>query len=404
MPENLQQTLLGRYQHLIDVQQELAAVMNTDQLIEQTVRAAIELCQAEYAIIFMPDPTNQILLYKTGTLPNQAKLRQLAVKIEDSLEGWVFFRQQPVIINNPATYDQHFGKITVIDHVEIHSITSIPLIAKGTSIGVLDVFNQRKGSFNALDQEILSSFAKQVAIFMVNTQRFVQSDLVAELVHELRTPLVSLNMAMHLLQRKDLPGVKRERIFELITTEFNRLSDMTTSFLEYARLESGRTKFNPIRFNLNALLSESAEVMQFQAEAREVTITLQVSEEPLYLIGDRDKIKQVVLNLLNNAIKYNHPGGSVLISAQQTLTDVTISVRDDGQGIAEEHMPRLFTRFFRAPNRENVTIGTGLGLSICKQIVEAHHGKLEVTSELDRGSTFTVRLPVVKEDEFIPLE
>ncbi len=404
MPENLQQTLLGRYQQLVTIQQELAAILNTDQLMERTVKAALELCQAEQALIFMPDPSNQILLYKVGTFPNQARLRQLAVSIEQSLEGYVFFRQQPVIINNPQSYDGHYGKFTSIDHVEIHSIVSVPLIANGTPIGVLDVFNQRKGSFSALDQDLLVSFAHQVAIGMVNTQRFVQSDLISELVHELRTPLVSLNMAIHLLQREDLPQEKRERIFEMINSEFNRLSDMTTSFLEYARLESGRTKFSPSQFDVQKLLEESVEVMQFQAEAREVTLILQASAQPLSLVGDRDKIKQVILNLLNNAIKYNHPGGSVSISAQQTLTDITISVRDDGQGIAEEHMPRLFTRFFRAPNRENVTIGTGLGLTICKQIVEAHHGKLEVSSEYEKGSTFTVRLPIVHEDEFIPLE
>jgi len=404
MPENLQQTILGRYQNLIEVQQELASILNTDQLMERTVKAALELCQAEHAIIFMPDPTSQILLYKVGTFPNQARLRQLAVSIDDSLEGWVFFRQQPVIINDTQSYDQHYGKITPIDHVDIRSICSVPLVANSTPIGVLDVFNQRKGSFTALDQEILLSFTRQVAIFMINTQRFVQSDLISELVHELRTPLVSLNMGMHLLQREDMPVEKRGRIFDMINSEFNRLSEMTTSFLEYARLESGRTKFNSTKFEVQGLLNESVEVMQFQAEAREITITLQVPHEPLNLIGDRDKIKQVILNLLNNAIKYNHPGGNVLLSAQLTLTDITISVHDDGQGIAEEHMPRLFTRFFRAPNRENVTIGTGLGLTICKQIVEAHHGKLEVVSEVDKGSTFTVRLPVIQEDEFIPLE
>jgi signal transduction histidine kinase len=211
-------------------------------------------------------------------------------------------------------------------------------------------------------------------------------------------------MAINLLHRSDLPEQKREKIFELINTEFNRLSEMTTSFLEYARLESGRTKFTPTEFEVHKLLEECVEVMQFKAESREISIDLQAPSEPLSLVGDRDKIKQVFLNLLNNAIKYNHPGGSVFISAQRTPTDLAINIRDDGQGIAAEHMPRLFTRFFRAPNRESVTMGTGLGLTICKQIVEAHHGKLEVSSEVDAGSTFTVRLPVLQEEEFIPLE
>jgi two-component system phosphate regulon sensor histidine kinase PhoR len=88
----------------------------------------------------------------------------------------------------------------------------------------------------------------------------------------------------------------------------------------------------------------------------------------------------------------------------RTPTDISIIVRDDGQGIPTEYLPRLFTRFFRAPTKESLTIGTGLGLTICKHIVEAHHGKLEVISEVNKGSAFTVRLPVLHEDEFIPIE
>jgi signal transduction histidine kinase len=302
------------------------------------------------------------------------------------------------------TYDQQYGKASAPNQAEVNSLVSIPLIVKDSSIGVLTAINKRDGNFTAFDLELLSSFAGQVAIYIVNTQLFVQSDLVSELVHEIRTPLVSLNMAIHLLQRQDLPEEKRHRIFEMINTEFNRLSDMTSSLLEYARLESGRTKFNNSQFDLRQVLSEGVEVMQFQADARGISISMRAGEEPLILTGDRDRLKQVVLNLLNNAIKYNHPGGSVTITAQRTPTDFSINIHDDGQGIPEEYMSRLFTRFFRAPNKENQTIGTGLGLSICKQIVEAHHGRLEVVSEVDHGSTFTLRLPVTQEEEFIPVD
>jgi len=404
MPDNLQQTILGRYQQLIRMQQELAAILNIEQLLERIVKGAAELCQAEHAILYLIDQANQKLQCKTATLSNPARCRQLSIPIEGSPEGWVFVHQEPLMINDAHGYDHRFGDITNPDQLDLRSIVLLPLLAKDTPIGVLELVNKLDKDFTSLDQEILSYFASQVAIYIVNTQLFVQSDLVSELVHELRTPLVSLNMAVHLLQRTDLPDEKRGRIFEMIGVEFNRLSDMTTAFLDYARLESGRTKFNPIRFDIRQVLEESVEVMQFQADARGISINLQTSPDPLVLNADRDKVKQVMLNLLNNAIKYNHPGGSVTILAQRTPTDLSINVCDSGMGIPAEYMPRLFTRFFRAPNRENQTIGTGLGLSICKQIVEAHHGKLEVTSEVDQGSTFTVRLPVVQEDEFIPLE
>ncbi len=404
MPENLKQTVLGRYEQLIQVQQVLSSILNIEQLLEQAARGAIELCQAEHALLFLSDQTTQSLQFRSSTLEPRDRYRHLAVPFDGSLEGWVFNNQKAGLINYLGGYEGAIGSIIKLGDLHLSSVLCLPLIAKGTSIGVLEVINKRDGNFTALDQEILFSFANQVAIYIMNTQLFVQSDLVSELVHELRTPLVSLNMAVHLLQRPDLPEEKRNRIFEMINKEFNRLSDMTTSFLEYARLESGRTEFHPASFDIRQLLEECVDVMEFQAVARGITISIQDTPMALMLTADRNKVKQVVLNLLNNAIKYNHPGGNVTIAAQRTPTDMTIMVNDNGQGIPAEYMPRLFTRFFRAPNQESMTIGTGLGLSICKQIVEAHHGKLEVTSQVDQGSTFTVRLPVIREDEFIPVE
>jgi K+-sensing histidine kinase KdpD len=405
MPENLQQTVLGRYQQLIKLQLDLSAILNYEQLLEQTVNSAVILSQAEHALIFLSDQVNHRLQCKAATFEDPSIYHQMSIPIDGSLEGWVLNNKEPISINDSHAYNDHFGKILNLEYLVIKSNLCVPLIAKGTTIGVLEVINKKnEDNFTSLDQEVLSSFANQVATSIMNTQLFVQSDLVSELVHELRTPLVSLNMAVHLLQRQDLPDEKRERIFDMISKEFNRLSDMTTSFLEYARLESGRTRFHPTLFDIQQLLKEAIDVMEFQAVSRGVKILLQSSPEPLMLTADRDKVKQVVLNLLNNAIKYNHAGGSVTVGAQRTPTDLTITVNDSGQGIPAEYMSRLFTRFFRAPNQENMTIGTGLGLSICKQIVEAHHGRLEVSSEVDKGSTFTVRLPVIQENGFIPVE
>jgi two-component system phosphate regulon sensor histidine kinase PhoR len=254
------------------------------------------------------------------------------------------------------------------------------------------VVNKHGRDFNSLDQEILGSFTTQVAIYINNTHLFFQSDIVSELVHELRTPLVSLNMAVHLLQRIDLADEKRVRIFEMINTEFNRLSSMTTSFLELARLE-----FNPTRFDLPLLIEESLEVMQFQAIAKGINISLQNSIQPLMVTADRDKLKQVILNLVNNAIKYGRQGGKVSITVHHTALEVSFSIRDDGQGIPPEYIPMIFDRFFRIPNKEYLSAGTGLGLTICKQIVAAHKGRIDVSSDIGQGSTFTVLLPVTRE-------
>jgi signal transduction histidine kinase len=398
VPEKNQQKIIEYYKHLLEVLQRLASVLNPEQLMEQIVKAATELCNTEAAWFMLSDLTNQVLHIEATTLPNSQQYHGLNISLESSLEGWVLMNQKPVIINDSSQHEHNFGKITNVTNLEIKSILSLPVTTKDRQIGVLEVVNQKTGHFDNLDQEILVSFANQVAIYIVNTHLFLQSDLVAELVHELRTPLASLNTAIQLLQRSDLPDNKRERISDMITTEFDRLSDLTCSFMEYARLESGRVKFQPSRFDFYQLLLETVDVMQMQADGKGIKITLDSPGTPLPLIADRDKIKQVIINLLNNAIKYNHPIGIINITTQFTPSVLTFSIQDDGQGIPAKYIPRLFERFFRAPDTENLSTGTGLGLTICKQIVDAHKGNIEVTSVVGQGSAFTVRLPVIREE------
>jgi signal transduction histidine kinase len=397
MPEITPLAIEERYKHLIVVLQALAPMLNTELLLEQIVKEAANLSDAQSAWLLRPDQSNPTLRVETSTLGKNPTLRGLVIPIESYLEGWVFQNQKPVIINETNGYDHKYGKIPSITNLPIKSILSLPLTTKDEPIGVLEVVNNQDGSFSNIDLEIMEAFANQIAIYIDNTHHFLQSDLVAELVHELRTPLASLNTAIQLLQRSDLPANKRAHIFEMISTEFNRLADMTTSFLDYARLESGRAKFQTSKFDLNKLLAESVEVMQMQADGKGIKITFDAPSTPLMLTADKDKIKQVIFNLLTNAIKYNHPRGNVIITSQLTPMDISFSIRDDGQGIPGEFIPYLFRRFFRAPSEENQSLGTGLGLSICRQIVEAHKGNIEVTSVDGQGTVFTVSLPVIRD-------
>jgi signal transduction histidine kinase len=183
----------------------------------------------------------------------------------------------------------------------------------------------------------------------------------------------------------------------MIHNEFNRLTELTTSFLDYARMESGRTKFKPIQFDLTEVIIESVEIVQMQLDGKGMTISHDLPSEPLTITADKDKIKQVILNLLSNAVKYNRPGGIITVTASATPTDLSFSIRDNGQGIPPENLQQLFERFYRVPNTERGAKGTGLGLTICKKIVEAHNGKIEVSSTVGQGSTFIVQLPTNQE-------
>jgi signal transduction histidine kinase len=397
MPEKSQLSVVDRYKQLIYMLHELASILNTDQILEYIVDASIKLCNAEAAWILFPDPINRVLYLETGQFINDANYKGLSIPIDSSLEGGVFSTQQPELINDANVYDNRLGDLIRLPGVIIKSIIIVPLTANAKKYGVIEVANKHGEGLTSLDQMILISFANQAAITLDNSHRFLQSDLVAEFVHELRTPLAALNTALNLLQRDDLPHKKYNQIHQMIQTEFNRLTDLTTSFLDYARLESGRANLTPTRFDLNQLIRDSVEVMQMHADENGVTIALDLPEKPLLLTADKDKIKQVILNLLNNAIIYNRMGGIVDITASVTSTNISFSLKDNGPVIPPENLLRLFERFYRVPGMETGSTGSGLGLTICKQIVEAHKGKIEVSSMVGQGTTFTVQLPTNRE-------
>jgi signal transduction histidine kinase len=206
-----------------------------------------------------------------------------------------------------------------------------------------------------------------------------------------------LNTALNLLERADLPEEKHDQIHQVIQTEFYRLKNLTTSFLDYARLESGKEKFVPTRFDLNQLIRDSVDVMQIHAGSKGSVITIDLPDQPLLLTADNDRIKQVILNLLNNAIMYSPAGGTVTITTNATSRDISFSVQDNGPGIPHEYLDLIFERYYRHPNVEGGNTGSGLGLTICKKIVDAHKGKIEVSSLMGEGTTFTVYLPLNQE-------
>jgi signal transduction histidine kinase len=278
-------------------------------------------------------------------------------------------------------------------HLTTGTLIGVPLIAKDKVVGALEVINKLNGDFTLDDQDLLLALGAQAAIAIENTRLFQQSDQIAELVHELRTPMASLNTAVHLLMRSDLEEARRRKIIDMVRSEIERLSELTTAFLDLSKLESGRAQFQSEQVDLRQMLQDCVDVMQNRANERNIRLELAAPTEIQPIVADRDKLKQVAINLLSNAIKYNYPGGSVKVVCQEQNDWINISVTDTGPGISAEGLKRLFEKFYRVPGTEKLAPGTGLGLSICKRIIEVHGGDILVTSEVGRGTTFEVQLP-----------
>ena len=310
---NLKDQKLQQYEHLISLARDLVSTLDLDSLLQKIVNMAVELSNSQAASILLYDEVNQQLFFQNATNAENAPQLMGIVVPTDSIAGWVALNRQPVIVADVHQDKRFFNKVEKDIDFPTQSILAIPLIAKEKLIGVLEVLNKKEGTYGPEDQEILMILGAQAAITIENTRLFQQSDLISELVHEIRTPLTSINTIAYLLQQSVIDCDERDRLAQIIREETERLSRMTSQFLDLSRLESGRISFDHIRFNLPELLQECVQNIQPEAEKYGLQLLIETQDSQLEIEADRDKIKQVILNLLSNAIKYkpgerdNHP-------------------------------------------------------------------------------------------------
>ncbi|MSQ47329.1 MAG: response regulator [Deltaproteobacteria bacterium] len=223
----------------------------------------------------------------------------------------------------------------------------------------------------------------------------LKDELVSTVSHELRTPLTSMRGFAELLLQRDFPPEQQRKFLSIIIRESVRLARVIDNFLDLQRIASGHQMFQIDPVEILPLVRES--VVLFTDNDRQHSLRLVLPEIPLTVLADADRIRQVLMNLLSNAIKYSPAGGEVTVGARQEESEVVFWVADHGIGIPPEWIPKLFQRFSRLDNPLTRHIsGTGLGLALVKEIVDAHHGRVWVESEVGTGSTFFFSLPVAE--------
>jgi signal transduction histidine kinase len=384
---------LEGYRRLIAIARDLASTLDLDVLLNRIVRAAADITEAGAASILLYDDAARQLNFQVTTNLDLQTMRGLVVPLEGSIAGWIVTNREPVRITDAHEDARFYVKIEEATRFPTQSMLGVPLITKEKVVGVLEVINKLNDNFSEADVDLLLVLGAQAAVAIENARLFQQSDLVAEFVHELRTPLASISTATFLLLRPEMSRDQREQMIRNIHDETQRLNTLTSSFLDLARLESGRVQYLLTRFDLSPLLEECRQIMQTKAEEDSITVEIDIPAGYPQVQADRDKFKQVVLNLLSNAIKYNRPNGSVILKVLTGERDWTLSIRDTGMGIPEKARPHLFQKFYRVRASENKVTGTGLGLSICKQIVSGHGGSIELESKLGVGTTFIIHMP-----------
>ncbi len=403
VPLEQYERLMARYERLIEISQKLNSTLDLGALLRRILDAATELTETEYASILLIDPASGQLRFEASSNLSRAEMEAIPVPLEGSLAGWVVTHGEPVLVEDARQDQRWFPRVDKTTQLITRSLLAVPMNVQGESIGVLEVINKHVGkSWTQEDVDTLSTLANQAAIAVQNARLFQQSDFIAEMVHELRTPLAALKASIALLLRPTLPEEMREEIVRTMHDETERLTNLTNDFLDLARLESGRTRLAPTQFEVRELIEECVELVRPRAAERHITIHVQGARHATE--ADRNKIKQVLLNLLTNAIKYNREGGTITCAVETSAeaTDrcppdhLLISVADSGVGMSEEEQSHIFEKFYRAPTVASDVGGTGLGLAIARCIVEAHECQMGFTSEQGVGTTFYFTLPAVE--------
>jgi two-component system, OmpR family, phosphate regulon sensor histidine kinase PhoR len=225
----------------------------------------------------------------------------------------------------------------------------------------------------------------------------MRSDFVANASHELRTPLASLSGFIETMQGAAKNDTKaKDKFLNLMKAQAERMASLIDDLLSLSRIETSEHVPPTEQVDLNLVAKQAIDLLAPMAKAADCTIRVDLPKS-LFIVGDANQLSQVVHNLIENAIKYAGTGKTIEISGGVQNGMAVLSVRDNGPGIAAHHVPRLTERFYRVSVQDSRNRGgTGLGLAITKHILNRHRGRLVIQSEVGRGSTFSVHLPVKK--------
>jgi len=305
----------------------------------------------------------------------------------------------------PAAYPEEEEFLTL----GLRCRLATPLLQGARAIGMLSLVRREADSFTAEEIELASLLGRLVASAVQNIRAYeterttvdelrrlsaLRADFVSLVSHELRTPMAAVIGSARTLQQRwrELSPDQRESFLHLIAGETNRLAELISDVLDTSRIEAGTFSFRFGEVDLGRLIRDAVATAQLGQD--EVRLNADVHDLLPEVRGDAERLRQVLTNLIDNAIKYSPVGGEVELRAYQEDGLVRVDVRDRGPGIASEDQKLIFEKFGRVTGTGATRPGTGLGLFIARSIAEAHGGALEVDSAPDQGATFTLELPL----------
>ena len=347
------------------------------------------------------DPSKQWLCDSLRNTPINRSCSRLVWSSVETKQPILIERVTPESVASWAQNDEH---LRLLQEMEPRSIIVVPLLARGKVFGVLEVVSStRPRAYGQEDLRLIEEVAYRAALAIENArlyrvaERAIQGrdEVLGVVAHDLRNPLASILMQSALLRRSDgEPERRSQKPAAAIERAANRMNRLIQDLLDTSRMEAGRLSVEQTCVNAGKALSEFVETQKPLASARSLELRLEVASDAGEVFADRERLLQVLENLVGNAMKFTKSGGCVTVGAAPRNGEFLFWVKDTGAGVASDDLPHLFDRFWQA--RKAGRQGIGLGLPIAKGIVEAHGGRIWVESQVGEGSTFFFTLPLAR--------
>ncbi len=390
------------FETLVSVGQTINSTLNLDDALQVITREAHHLMHAKMCSLLMLDESGGWLDLRASFGAGEAYIKKPRLELQESLAGTVVRRKKPIQVQNVQT-SARYQNVSVARREGLVSFLSVPLIFGGEAIGALNVYKGEIYSFSNEEIRILSALAQLSAIAIEKArlyERVVDVEeqlrqneklsalglLAAEVAHEIRNPLTVMKMMFHSLDLKFGEDDPRSRDADIMRDKMDHLNKIVEQILDFAR--SAEPKLSPV--NINQLIDDLGLLIRHKLRNQNVELVRRLDPALPLISADATQLEQASLNLILNAVEAMPKGGQLTISSKVVKDGICVEFKDTGEGMSPEQCEKAFTSLLNTTK----TKGTGLGLAIVKRVVEAHRGEIKIKSQLGKGTTISLYLPI----------